>query len=105
MHTVPKWSGGQFALEITPVLLKASLVTLQAVFIGYSMALILGLVLAILRRSKKRFVSLAVGWFIEFIRSTPLLIQLYFMYFVFPSFGVRLPALVTGIIGLGLHYS
>jgi polar amino acid transport system permease protein len=42
---------------------------------------------------------------VEFVRSTPLLVQLYFLYFVAPEFGLRMPALVTGILGLGLHYS
>jgi polar amino acid transport system permease protein len=41
---------------------------------------------------------------VEFIRSTPLLIQIFFIYFVFPEFGVTLNALTAGIMALGLHY-
>ncbi|MGH7868345.1 MAG: amino acid ABC transporter permease, partial [Candidatus Dormibacteraceae bacterium] len=42
---------------------------------------------------------------VEFIRGTPLLIQLYFLFYIFPTYGVTLPALETGIVGLGLYYS
>lgn len=41
----------------------------------------------------------------EFMRGTPLLAQLYFLFYVLPDFGVLLPPLVAGLIGLGLHYS
>lgn len=95
----------QFALEILPILLEAALVTLQATIIGYAIALVLGLILALLRRSKLIIISAPVGFFIEFIRSTPLLVQLFFMYFVFPEYGVRMSPLLTGILGLGIHYS
>jgi polar amino acid transport system permease protein len=42
---------------------------------------------------------------VEFIRSTPLLVQLYFLFFVLPDTGIRLSALTTGVLALGLHYS
>ena len=45
------------------------------------------------------------GGFVEFIRSTPVLIQIFFMFFVFPQFGVVIPALLAGVIALGLHYA
>ena len=43
--------------------------------------------------------------FIEFVRSTPLLIQLFFLYYVLPTWGFRLEALVTLVLGLGIHYA
>jgi polar amino acid transport system permease protein len=42
---------------------------------------------------------------VEFLRGTPLLIQLYFLFYIFPTYGVTIPALQTGILGLGLYYS
>jgi polar amino acid transport system permease protein len=42
---------------------------------------------------------------VEFLRGTPLLIQLYFLFFIFPTYGVTLSAIVTGVLGLGLYYS
>ncbi|MDY0885249.1 ectoine/hydroxyectoine ABC transporter permease subunit EhuD [Dongia soli] len=92
-----------YTFEILPVLAQAAIVTIEATAIGFVLALVLGLILAILRMSGPK-----VGWcvsvFIEFIRSTPLLIQIFFLYFVFPSFGVTLDAFVAGVIALGLHY-
>lgn len=96
------WS---FALDILPVLAKAAIVTVQATLIGYALALSVGLVLALMRRSPAKWLSWPAAGFIEFVRSTPLLVQLYFMYFVLPDFGIAMSALTTGILGLGLHYA
>lgn len=99
---IVKWD---FAWNILPVLLKAAITTLEATALGYAMALSLGLVLAIVRRSRVRAISWTAGGIIEFVRSTPFLIQLYFLYFILPNYGLTLPAFVTGILGLGIHYS
>ncbi|MFC6486872.1 ectoine/hydroxyectoine ABC transporter permease subunit EhuD [Nitratireductor sp. GCM10026969] len=95
------WS---YVWEIMPALLRASLVTIQATVLGFILAAVLGLVLAILRMSKTAWISVLTAGFIEFIRSTPVLIQIFFIYFVFPEFGIVLPAMVAGVIALGLHY-
>ena len=92
-------------LEILPTLLSAFLVTVQASLLGMAVALLLGLVWALLRRSKNRLVAWSVTWTVEFIRSTPLLVQVYFLFYVLPSFGLTWSPLVTGVIALGLHYS
>ena len=94
----------QFAWDILPTLLEGLVITVQATIVGISLAMVLGLVFAILRRSEVRLISWPVGWLVEFIRSTPLLVQLYFLYFVGPSFGLTLGAFTTGVLGLGLHY-
>ena len=95
------WS---FALDILPVLAKAAIVTVQATLIGCALALSVGLFLALRRRSPAKWLSWPAAGFIEFVRSTPLLVQLYFMYFVLPDFGITMSALTTGVLGLGLHY-
>ena len=95
----------KFALEILPALLEASLVTLQSTLGGMSLALVLGLFWALLRRSRNRFLSWPATWTVEFIRSTPLLVQIYFLFYVLPSFGLSWSPFATGVLGLGLHYS
>jgi polar amino acid transport system permease protein len=96
------WNWG-YALEILPVLAHAAIVTIEATLISFVIALILGLVLAVLRMSGP-----VVGWFasafVELVRSTPLLIQIFFIYFVLPRFGITLDAFTAGIIALSLHY-
>jgi polar amino acid transport system permease protein len=94
-----------FVWEILPDLLRGLRITVQATLLGTALALVVGLVLALLRRSGIRAVSMAAGAFVEFVRSTPLLVQLLFAFFAQPILGVRLSALVTGIIVLGLHYA
>ncbi len=95
----------QFAWEIMPSLLEAAIVTVQATFLGFIIAAILGLIWALLRRSPVRAISMPVTGLVEFIRSTPLLVQLFFLYYVLPDYGIRADALVVGIFGLGLHFS
>ena len=72
---------------------------------GFAIALVLGLVLALLRRSRYKAISWTVAFFTEFVRDTPLLVQLFFLYYVLPDFGIVLPAFMTGALALGLQYS
>jgi polar amino acid transport system permease protein len=96
----------QFALEILPQILQALGLTVLITFLGTAIAMLLGLVFAILRRSRRRLVSAPAHALVEFVRDTPLLVQLYFLYFVIlPDLGLSLSALVTGIIGIGINYS
>lgn len=81
------------------------LVTLQILVLGSLISFTLGLVWAIGFRAPSRFVRWPVGIVTEFIRTTPLLVQLFFLYFVLPEWGVQFSALTTGTIAIGLHYS
>ena len=94
-----------YALSILPILLIGLKVTLQALFAGYAIALVLGLTFALLRRSPLRAVSWSTALVVEFLRDTPLLVQLFFLYYVLPDFGIALPAFLTGALALGLQYS
>jgi polar amino acid transport system permease protein len=93
-----------YAWEVLPILGQASLITVQATVIGFALALVIGLALAIARMLGPTWWRLAVGGVVEFVRSTPLLIQIFFLYYVLPEFGLTLPAMVAGIGALGLHY-
>lgn len=94
-----------FALQVLPDISRAAIVTVEATLIGFIFAAVFGLFLAILRRSRNRMLSILIAGFIEFVRSTPLLVQIYFLYFVLPGFGITMPALAVGILGLGIHYA
>lgn len=94
-----------YAFEVLPQILRAFVVTLQATLAGFAFALLLGLVWALLRRAPVAWASRATFWIVEFVRSTPLLIQLYFLYYVLPEYGVSISPLAIGILALGLHYS
>lgn len=97
-------SNWAFAVSIFPILLRGLWVTVQATAFGMVLALVLGLILALLRMVPLKIVSWPTAFFLEFVRDTPLLVQLYFLYFVLPDFGIILPAFLTGAIALGVQY-
>ncbi|MDR9757668.1 MAG: ectoine/hydroxyectoine ABC transporter permease subunit EhuD [Thermacetogeniaceae bacterium] len=95
----------EFTISILPLLFEGLKITLIATFLAFGFAVVMGLLLAIARRSSVKILSLPVKAFIEFVRSTPPLAQLFFIFYVFPKFGLVLTPLVAGVLGLGLHYS
>ncbi len=97
-----KWD---FVFEILPRLVQATGNTLIAAGAGYAIALVLGLVLALAQRTPYPPVTFVVREFVEFIRSTPLLLQIFFIFYVGPQFGIRLSPWMSGMIAIGLHYS
>lgn len=99
-----KWNWAYVA-EIMPDLLRGLLITFQATVLGSILAYTLGLVLALLRRSGVPVLSQLTWGFIEFIRSTPLLVHIYVVFNVLPQFGVLLSPLTAGVIAIGVHYA
>jgi polar amino acid transport system permease protein len=92
-----------YVFEILPVLARAAVVTIEATFLGFIIAAILGLVLALARNSIP-LLAWPISAAVELIRSTPLLIQIFFLFFVLPSFGIVLDAFTAGVLALGVHY-
>ncbi|MGH6947468.1 MAG: ectoine/hydroxyectoine ABC transporter permease subunit EhuD [Kiloniellales bacterium] len=97
------WSW-EFVWEIMPTLVQGVIVTIEATILGTIFAMVVGLLFAIARRSKNRLIARTVGFFVEFVRGTPLLVQLYFLFYILPDLGILLAPMVAGVIGLGLHY-
>jgi polar amino acid transport system permease protein len=93
-----------FAIEILPQMLWATLNTILAAGIGYAIAAVVGLLFLLGQRTPIKIVNMINREIVEFIRSTPLLIQLFFVYFVLPQFGITLSAWVCGMITIGLHF-
>lgn len=100
--TSSQWA---FAWSILPILGKGLIVTLQATLLGFFVAAILGLVLAGLKSARFKLIAWPARFISEFIRDTPLLVQLFFLYYVLPDYGIVLPAFMTGALALGLQYS
>ncbi|WP_151775021.1 ectoine/hydroxyectoine ABC transporter permease subunit EhuD [Streptomyces abyssomicinicus] len=91
--------------EFMPHFWDGLVVTLQALVLGSLLSFTLGLVWTLLMRVPTRWVRWPVGVFTEFVRNTPLLVQLFFLFYVLPEWGLTFSALTMGVIGLGLHYS
>lgn len=94
-----------FAWSILPILLKGMIVTIEATLVGFIVAAIIGLILAGLKSVRIKIISWPAYFITEFIRDTPLLVQLFFLYYVLPEYGLVLPAFMTGALALGLQYS
>lgn len=89
-----------FIRQVTPLYVQAAWLTLRIAFAGILLSFAVGLVCALVRYYKIPVVRRIVGCYIELSRNTPLLIQLFFLYFAFPNLGVKLSALQCCIIGL-----
>lgn len=94
-----------FAREILPDIAEGLWWTVRLTLLSMVLAMALGLVLAILRRSRVRAVSWPVGFVIDFIRSTPLIVQFFFLWLGLPELGITLSPWRAAVLGLGVHYA
>lgn len=90
--------------EWLPGLWAGVQLTVFLTFVSMAFALVVGLFLALAQfDTRKKYFSWPARAFVEFIRGTPLLLQLFYIYYVFPFFGLRLDPIVAGVIGLGIN--
>jgi polar amino acid transport system permease protein len=94
-----------YALRILPQLIEGLQITVFVTIAGSLLAFVLGLLWILMRLARVPLISHVVTFFIEFVRGTPFLIQLYFLFYVVPTWGLTLSALLTGILGIGLFNS
>jgi polar amino acid transport system permease protein len=92
-------------LGFLPTLLAGAEVTVRVSIFSFGLALILGLVLALMRLSPLLAIRALALAYIEFVRGTPLLLQLFFIYYVLPYGGVTLSPFAAGVSGLALNYA
>ncbi|AXL50945.1 amino acid ABC transporter permease [Paraburkholderia caffeinilytica] len=95
----------QNALDFLPILLKGAVVTVEITFCAFVLSTLLGLVLALMRVSPNKVLSNAAATIVNVIRGLPIIVQLFYIYFVLPDLGVQLSAFQAGFIGLGVAYS
>jgi polar amino acid transport system permease protein len=96
----------EFALDILPRLLIAFVqYTLVITVLATLLAAVLGLVMAVIRYSKVPVLSPVTSGFLQFIRATPIPVQLFFVFYVLPDMGVLIGAMTTGVLVLGVHYA
>lgn len=88
-----------------PSLLQGAMVTIAVSLLAFGLALVFGLLLGIARISRVAPLRAVVACYIQFIRGTPLLLQLFFIYYVLPYGGIVLTPFVSGALGLTLNYA
>lgn len=94
-----------FAAQTFDKLMAALPANLLAALLASLLALAVGLVFALMERSRAPGVAAATRFLVGFVRRTPILVQLYFLFYVLPDMGILLSPLAAGVIGLGLHNS
>ncbi|MBP5653407.1 MAG: amino acid ABC transporter permease [Lachnospiraceae bacterium] len=85
-----------------PLFSKAFLLTIKIGWLGIALAFALGIVCAFTMYYKLPVLSAIVRFYVELFRNTPLLVQLFFIYYGLPSIGIRISAELCGTLGLGL---
>ncbi|MCY1284388.1 L-cystine transport system permease protein YecS [compost metagenome] len=95
----------QNILDFLPILLKGAVVTLQVTAGSFLLSSLIGLVFALMMVSKVRAISMFAIGLVNIIRGLPIIVQLFYIYFVLPDFGIQLSAFQAGVIGLGIAYS
>ena len=90
---------------VLPRMWEAAGLTVWATVASFLFALVGGLILMLLKTHRSPWISRPATEFVEFIRATPLLVQIFFLFFLLPDFGITLPPLTTGILAIGIYNS
>ncbi|EIJ48525.1 amino acid ABC transporter permease [Herbaspirillum sp. GW103] len=92
-------------LDFLPILLQGALVTVEVTICSFLLSSLIGLLLALLKVSRLKPIALAGATIINIIRGLPIIVQLFYIYFVLPEIGIQFSAFQAGVIGLGIAYS
>ena len=90
-------------VERFPELLIGAMATIALSSTGIIIALIIGVGGALLRNSKNAYLHFIVSSFVELIRNTPFLVQIFFLFFALPCIGVKMSPNMTAVIALGIN--
>lgn len=93
------------ALDVLPQLLKGAAVTLKLTLITAVLAFVLSFVVGFLRLAPNVWVRRVTTGYVEILRGTSAIVQLYYLFFILPAFGISLPPTTTAVLGLGLNLS
>jgi polar amino acid transport system permease protein len=88
-----------------PELLNGAWLTLKLSVGAFLLGFVLAVVLAFLRSNGPRAVRVAVGAYVELVRNTPFLVQLFILYFSLPAIGIRMEATTAALVGMALNFA
>lgn len=98
-----EWSWAAL-VEVLPDLARGAVATVLYTVAAFPLALAIGLGLAVAEAGTARILRRVAFGFVEFVRGTPLLVQIYCLYFFLPSLGLKLSAPLVGVTTLAIHY-
>ena len=90
-------------LTKSPILLEGCVVTLQISFFALLLGMIFGIAGALCRISANRALNSLAFMYVWVIRGTPVMVQLFILYFGLPQLGIKLPSMVAGVLGLAIN--
>ena len=90
----------EILLKYLPMYEKAAWLTIQIGFMGVAGATVLGLICAVIQYERIPFLRQITAMYIELSRNTPLLVQLFFIYYGLPKIGIQTDPKICGIVGL-----
>ena len=93
------------AWDYARLLGTASLMTVFLSLVSFPLAIIIGLSVALGRLYGPKWLGYPLTAYVEFLRGTPLMLQLYFIFYFLPELGITIAAIPTAIIGLAINYS
>ncbi|MGO4270395.1 amino acid ABC transporter permease [Paenibacillus sp. TAF58] len=97
-------SSFQVILDALPMLMKGALITFKIVIISLPIAFFIGLITGLMNVSSSKILRVIAASYVDIIRGTPLLVQVFFEYFGIPAFlDIRIPAETAGIIAISLN--
>ncbi len=102
---VSLWTRAQRYFSYWKLLLDAALLTLEVSIVGMAIAISVGFTVAVMRVFGPAPVRWLATIYIEVIRGTPLLVQLFIIFFGLPNIGIKLSPFIAGVLGLGLNYA
>jgi polar amino acid transport system permease protein len=91
--------------DLLPVLLQGARVTLEVTVMAAGVALVLAFVVGLARLAPVRAIRFVATVYVEVLRGTSALVQLFYLFFILPLVGIRLDPMTTAVIGLGLNLS
>jgi len=95
----------QVIIKTIPYLTRGLLNTLLLTILGIVLSSVLALICTPLRMSKNRFFGIAFSVYIDIFRNTPIVAQIFYLYFALPLVGIKVSAFGCGLIALVLHYN
>ena len=107
----PGRAGGGLALklpqpfDLLPVLLSGVVTTLEVTLASAVVALLLSFAIGLMRLSPLRLVRFIAGFYVEVIRGTSALVQLFYLFFILPVVGIRIDPFSTAVLGIGVNIS
>lgn len=93
------------ALDYLPDLMRGALISVELTICVMLLSLVFGLILALGKLGRNSALRVLASIYIEVVRGTPALLQLFYIYFVLPSFGIRFDPFLSGVVGLTINYS